>query len=56
MGSQVKTTNANGQAVFKSLGSADYAYVASKSGKKTEGGVVTVASANKSVSITLKAE
>lgn len=56
MGSQVKTTNASGQAIFKSLGSADYAYVASKSGKKTESGVVTVASANKSVSITLKAE
>lgn len=56
MGSQVKKTNASGQAVFKSLGSADYAYVATKAGLKTESGVVTVASANKSVSLTMVTE
>lgn len=53
LGSQVKKTNASGQAVFKSLGSADYAYVASKEGLKTDAGVVTVATANKSVAITM---
>ena len=55
-GEQTKKTNASGQAVFKSLGSADYAYVASKAGLKTDAGVVTVASANKAVAITMVAE
>ena len=53
LGSQVKKTNASGQAVFKSLGSSDYAYVASKEGLKTDAGVVTVATANKAVAITM---
>lgn len=56
LGGQTKKTNASGQAVFKSLGSADYAYVASKEGLKTDSGVVTVATANKSVAITMVAE
>lgn len=56
LGEQTKKTNASGQAVFKSLGSADYAYVASKAGLKTDAGVVTVATANKSVAITMVAE
>ena len=56
LGSQVKKTNASGQAVFKSLGSSDYAYVASKAGLKTDAGVVTVATANKSVAITMVTE
>lgn len=55
-GGQTKKTNSSGQAVFKSLGSADYAYVASKDGLKTEAGVVTVATANKSVAITMVTE
>ena len=55
-GGQTKKTNASGQAVFKSLGSADYAYVASKAGLKTDAGVVTVATANKSVAITMVSE
>ena len=55
-GEQTKKTNSSGQAVFKSLGSADYAYVASKAGLKTDAGVVTVATANKSVAITMVTE
>ena len=56
LGEQVKKTNASGQAVFKSLGNAEYAYVASKAGLKTDAGTVTVASANKSVAITMVTE
>ena len=56
LGEQTKKTNASGQAVFKSLGNADYAYVASKAGLKSDAGVVTVATANKSVAITMVAE
>lgn len=55
-GEQTKKTNAQGQAVFKSLGNADYAYVASKAGLKSDAGIVTVASANKAVAITMVTE
>lgn len=55
-GEQTKKTNSSGQAVFKSLGSADYAYVVSKAGLKSDAGVVTVATANKSVAITMVSE
>lgn len=56
LGGQTKKTNSSGQAVFKSLGNADYAYVASKAGLKTDAGVVTVATANKTVAITMVTE
>ena len=56
LGGQTKKTNSSGQAVFKSLGSSDYAYVVSKAGLKSDAGVVTVATANKSVAITMVAE
>ena len=50
MGSQVKKTNSSGQAVFKSMGSATYAYSVSK-GDKVTGGVVTVEASNVSVAV-----
>lgn len=55
-GEQTKKTNSSGQAVFKSLGNADYAYVASKAGLKSDVGVVKVESANKTVAITMVTE
>lgn len=48
---QKKKTNASGQAVFKSLGSATYLYKAEKSGAETRYGEVTVSSSAASVSI-----
>ena len=50
MGSQVKKTNSSGQAVFKSLGNATYAYSVTK-GDKATGGSVDVVASNVSVAV-----
>ena len=52
MGGQTKKTNASGQAVFKSLGSANYLYSVKKSGATTKYGEVAVTSSAVSVSVT----
>lgn len=52
MGGQTKKTNASGQAVFKSLGSANYLYSVKKSGATTRYGEVAVTSSAVSVSVT----
>lgn len=50
-GGQVKTTNASGQAVFKSLGNSDYTYNVRKEGHTPASGTVTVATSAVSVSV-----
>jgi len=55
MGGQTKKTNASGQAVFKSLGSANYTYVVMKDGYKLTTGNVDVTSSAVSVAVTLPA-
>lgn len=52
MGGQTKKTNVSGQAVFKSLGSANYLYSVKKSGATTRYGEVAVTSSAVSVSVT----
>lgn len=55
-GGQEKTTNASGQAVFKSLGNASYLFEVTKSGKKAEYGKVTVTTSAVTKNVTLVAE
>ena len=55
MGGQTKKTNASGQAVFKSLGSANYSYVVMKDGYKVTTGNVDVTASAVTVAVTLPA-
>ena len=52
MAGQVKKTNSSGQAVFKTLGNADYYYEVAKEGVDTVIGKTTVVASNVSVSVT----
>jgi len=52
MAGQVKKTNSNGVAEFKTLGNADYFYKVEKEGVDTVYGETTVVASNVSVSVT----
>lgn len=53
MGEQVKVTDSNGQAVFKSLGNETYKYSATKSGLKPVHGTTAVTTSAVSVNVTM---
>lgn len=56
VGSQVKKTGTNGQAVFKSLGNEKYLYEVTANGKKSVYGKVSVASTNGTLAVTMVAK